>query len=258
MPKYVFTDEQVTEMVHLYYTERWTLAMIAQKFNTVHGVIHHRIKKVTSLAMRKRGRPRSVLTLITRIPAEEHAVIERMYLEGMCSLPFIAKRYETYPTVIRHLLLGRNVTMRKAHLTEARHEPEAIRMVNEAVKRGLLLRGPCEVCGLSPYDPRSRKRKLRSRVIGHHDNYNNPLTVRWLCYKHHREWHMFNESVPKDAGTHYTPLETAMEQLAAYLLLQEQSAAAAASAPDSPPQPQEAVSHASAEVAGHTSERNQA
>jgi hypothetical protein len=45
-----------------------------------------------------------------------------------------------------------------------------------AMKTGRLERKPCEVCG-------------DKRVEGHHDDYNKPLDVRWLCRKHHSEAH---------------------------------------------------------------------
>lgn len=44
------------------------------------------------------------------------------------------------------------------------------------VKRGLVKKGPCEVCG----DP---------KVEGHHADYSKPLEVRWLCAVHHGETH---------------------------------------------------------------------
>jgi hypothetical protein len=46
-----------------------------------------------------------------------------------------------------------------------------------AVRRGKLLRLPCEVCG-----------ELKSEA--HHDDYTKPLEVRWLCRVHHREHHV--------------------------------------------------------------------
>jgi hypothetical protein len=45
-----------------------------------------------------------------------------------------------------------------------------------ALRRGLLERRPCEVCG----DPKSD---------AHHPDYNRPLLVRWLCRRHHRAAH---------------------------------------------------------------------
>ena len=51
--------------------------------------------------------------------------------------------------------------------------------VKRAVKSGLIERGLCEVCG-------------SSTVHGHHDDYDRQLDVRWLCPKHHYEWHAEN------------------------------------------------------------------
>jgi uncharacterized protein (DUF983 family) len=60
----------------------------------------------------------------------------------------------------------------------------ARRLIRNAVQRGALVRGPCEVCG-------------REQSHGHHDDYNRPFDIRWLCSTHHAEWHRNNE--PKRA-----------------------------------------------------------
>ncbi len=44
------------------------------------------------------------------------------------------------------------------------------------VKAGILRRGPCAVCG-------------GSEVIAHHENYERPRDVIWLCDMHHKEYH---------------------------------------------------------------------
>jgi len=49
--------------------------------------------------------------------------------------------------------------------------------VKRAVKSGKLIRLPCEICG----DKKSQ---------GHHEDYNKPLDVLWLCAQHHRDRHM--------------------------------------------------------------------
>lgn len=46
----------------------------------------------------------------------------------------------------------------------------------EAVKKGKIDRGRCEVCGAD-------------RAQAHHDDYSKPFIVRWLCSKHHAEIH---------------------------------------------------------------------
>jgi len=48
--------------------------------------------------------------------------------------------------------------------------------VAQARKRGELQRGTCEVCGAEKTD-------------AHHDDYDKPLDVRWLCRLHHRQVH---------------------------------------------------------------------
>lgn len=44
------------------------------------------------------------------------------------------------------------------------------------LRRGLITPEPCEVCGAE-------------KAEAHHDDYDRPLAVRWLCRKHHREVH---------------------------------------------------------------------
>ncbi len=69
----------------------------------------------------------------------------------------------------------------KARLERAKERwPEKVaarKVVNDATRSGKLIRQPCEVCGAL-------------EVHGHHDDYSQPLVVRWLCLKHHTEHHM--------------------------------------------------------------------
>lgn len=51
--------------------------------------------------------------------------------------------------------------------------------VNNAIRDGKLHRGCCEVCG----DENS---------VAHHDDYDRPLDIRWLCQGHHKQWHAEN------------------------------------------------------------------
>jgi ribosomal protein S27AE len=52
----------------------------------------------------------------------------------------------------------------------------AHKRVAYAVKKGNLVRQPCEVCG-------------ETKVQAHHDDYSKPLEVRWFCDVHHRQHH---------------------------------------------------------------------
>lgn len=62
----------------------------------------------------------------------------------------------------------------------ARRNPaakKATTAVHNAVRDGRLFKQPCEVCGAI-------------EVEGHHDDYDKPLEVRWLCDKHHKQLHI--------------------------------------------------------------------
>lgn len=66
-----------------------------------------------------------------------------------------------------------------------RAHPHVIRakgIAQRAMKKGLIKKMPCEVCG----NPKSEK---------HHDDYTKPLSVRWLCRSHHKIWHYQNEPI---------------------------------------------------------------
>lgn len=52
-------------------------------------------------------------------------------------------------------------------------------ITGNAIRDGALKKKPCEVCG-------------NVTVHAHHDDYAMPLKVRWLCEKHHYEWHQEN------------------------------------------------------------------
>lgn len=48
--------------------------------------------------------------------------------------------------------------------------------LRSALKRGLVVQGVCEVCG----DPNTE---------AHHDDYDRPMEVRWLCRRDHKAEH---------------------------------------------------------------------
>lgn len=75
-------------------------------------------------------------------------------------------------------------------------DDHAQNMVETAIKNGILTPRPCEVCGESGV-----MRDGRSKIQAHHDDYNKPLEVRWLCQKHHHEWHKNNKAKAREAHT---------------------------------------------------------
>lgn len=66
-------------------------------------------------------------------------------------------------------------------------KPEQIKKhrVRAALRKGVLKKKPCEVCGST------------GRIHAHHDSYlpDKWLSVRFLCTKHHGEWHRVNKPV---------------------------------------------------------------
>lgn len=61
-----------------------------------------------------------------------------------------------------------------------RHKRLAKDAVNNTIKRGKMAKSCCVVCG----DPNTQ---------GHHEDYSKPLSVVWLCHKHHVERHYKND-----------------------------------------------------------------
>lgn len=66
------------------------------------------------------------------------------------------------------------------------HENKVRQQTKYAVSKGILVRMPCEVCG-------------NIKTDAHHDDYNKPLDVRWLCRSCHAIWHRNNTPIRKEA-----------------------------------------------------------
>lgn len=67
-----------------------------------------------------------------------------------------------------------------------RSSDRAQNKMEKAIERGELVRpDTCENCGKRP----GQGKDGRSLIQGHHDDYNRPLDVRWLCQPCHHEWH---------------------------------------------------------------------
>lgn len=75
----------------------------------------------------------------------------------------------------------------------AKAEDRAHNIVEKAVLRGVLVPQACEMCGANGTMADGRR-----EVQAHHDDYTKPLQVRWLCQRHHHEWHRLNSSAKKE------------------------------------------------------------
>jgi hypothetical protein len=65
--------------------------------------------------------------------------------------------------------------------------PTATSIVSGALRKGVLKRKPCAVCG-------------KLKVQAHHPDYDYPLRVVWLCRKHHSAEHVRMRAAGESAG----------------------------------------------------------
>lgn len=59
---------------------------------------------------------------------------------------------------------------------EQKKKANARSYLNVYIRRGAIKKQPCEVCG-------------NEKAQAHHDDYDKPIEVRWLCVRHHIEHH---------------------------------------------------------------------
>lgn len=79
-------------------------------------------------------------------------------------------------------------------------------VVNAAIELGLLKRPPvCQKCHTA-----KPHKDGREPIQGHHDDYNKPLEVRWLCAKCHQGWHSRHKAIERGQ---VTPAELASAEL---------------------------------------------
>ena len=87
----------------------------------------------------------------------------RKYLRNYCSNPNVKRK------------LAEGAKERRNNPKE-RYKILARELTRRMIKLGVIVKKPCEVCG-------------KKKVQTHHDNYDKPLIIRWLCLKHHVEYH---------------------------------------------------------------------
>ena len=83
-------------------------------------------------------------------------------------IPYSRKYRKEHPKII--------VMKNREYIKKYPERYKAVSLVNEAIRKGELKRKPCEVCGAL-------------KVHAHHEDYSQPLNVKWLCPKHHKELH---------------------------------------------------------------------
>ena len=83
------------------------------------------------------------------------------------------KYYNKYNSKWRKANGYNNERNSKYRYPEKQH---ARRLLQSAVRNGIIKRGKCRMCG-------------KENTHGHHDNYFEPLKVKWFCPLHHTMYH---------------------------------------------------------------------
>lgn len=83
----------------------------------------------------------------------------------------IVERWKNSPELRRKMGEQKKNWQEKNKIKRAAHV-----LTGNAIAGGRLIKLPCEVCG-------------EEKSEAHHDDYERPLDVRWLCHKHHMEHH---------------------------------------------------------------------
>ena len=101
-------------------------------------------------------------------------------------------------------MLSRRTTMRSRERYGAdnhfyrggvRAADPAQNIIEKAILRGKVVPAEqCEACGVANQPFADGRRSIQA----HHDDYNKPLSVRWLCQPCHHEWHKCNVAIRKE------------------------------------------------------------
>lgn len=142
---------------------------------------------------------------VPRLTDEQFSDAVALYAAGL-SLAAVAERFPVGRQALWQRFKSNGIPMRPQrrygddnhfHRGGVYGEDWAHNKVEYALRRGVLVRpAVCSACGGEgrPY------KDGRSPIQGHHDDYNKPLAVRWLCQPCHHEWHKHNAPVPRVGG----------------------------------------------------------
>ena len=103
----------------------------------------------------------------------------RLYSSEYCKSTRGKKAHKRYETSLKGIDTRKIRGIKKFSIPEQKIKNKARRIVFYAIKTSKIIKSPCLVCG----DVKSQ---------GHHEDYNKPLDVVWLCQIHHAKWHRDN------------------------------------------------------------------
>lgn len=138
---------------------------------------------------------------LKKLTEEQAAECVKMYGAGM-SLQKVADYFKVSRQAMWDLLRRRTTLRSQQRQGQENHfarggnraDGHAHNMVEYAVRKGIIeRRSVCENCGAT-----GKFKDGRSSIQAHHDDYNKPLEVRWLCQRCHHEWHRHNTAKRKE------------------------------------------------------------
>ena len=122
-----------------------------------------------------------------------------MYKSGL-SLADIGKFFNVSRQAM-HDLLKRRIELRPQKRTGSDNhfyrggssaDPRVHDITEKAIKNGILKPSPCEECGCE-----GEMTDGRNLIQAHHNDYNKPLEVTWLCQPCHHNWHKTNKPIKR-------------------------------------------------------------
>jgi transposase-like protein len=137
---------------------------------------------------------------LKKLTPEQAEECVRMYEAGMSLAP-IAAYFGVSRQAMWDLVRRRTAMRSQKRYGKDNHfyrggskaDDAAQNLLETAVQQGVIKRRTdCEECGST-----GRMKDGRSKVQAHHDDYNKPLEVRWLCQKCHHTWHKHNTPIAK-------------------------------------------------------------
>ena len=136
---------------------------------------------------------------LKKLTPEQALASVEMYDAGL-SCGIVAEYFGVSRQAMWDLLRRRTVMRPQQRVAENSHfwrgtaaDDHAQNIVEKAVSSGRIQRPVrCEECGGT-----KAFKDGRSGIQAHHDNYNFPLRVRWLCQPCHHNWHKRNTAVPR-------------------------------------------------------------
>jgi predicted DNA-binding protein YlxM (UPF0122 family) len=141
------------------------------------------------------------MTRLRKLTEEQVRECVYLYQDGM-SCGELAARFGVTRQDMWDVLRLRTVMRSNKRMGSKNHfyrggvtaDDRAQNLLEQALRDGTVTRMyACENCGDS-----GAFRDGRNKVQAHHDDYNKPLAVRWLCQKCHHKWHKENRAKEKD------------------------------------------------------------